>query len=246
MQHFDVLIDDFLEGALSGAEKQAFETEVAGNPELAKRLATAKEARERLSRLWSIEASENGLREQLREISADVFKDKQVGPEPRRLQVSRFRWWQLAAAIATILIVCIVAFPSKEQRLYKQMRSFPEADFVSKGANNNPLLQSANKSFNDKAYDKALSAFQAYLKSQPDHQAVQLFAAFCQLELKDYKSAEAAFIALHQSAWADEADWYLALAYLREKDKTRCRNQLLQIKAGNPHFAAAQQLLQEF
>jgi tetratricopeptide (TPR) repeat protein len=222
-----------------------FETDLTNNPVLAGQLALAREARERLNRSWANEQTEKKLKERLQNLGDEYFQPASLEQERPSGKEVRMRWWMAVAAILIIVLVSIVALPPKEQRLYAQLRHFPEANFVSKGANNDASLNEANQAFNHQDYSTALAAFESYLKTHPDHTEAKLFAAFCQLELKNYPAAETAFKALHNSTLADEADWFLALTYLREKDRDRCKSQLQQINSGNPHYQDAQQLMHE-
>ena len=71
--------------------------------------------------------------------------------------------------------------------------------------------------------------------------------AECYLETGNYSDANNIFLNISngQTAYAEQAKWYLALSALKQKDYTQCRNYLLNIPPSSPYFSKAKQLLQK-
>lgn len=233
-------IEDYLDNAMNGAERTAFEVEVQADPALAKALAQAQEARERLARQWAQEKSEAELSATLKELGKKHFSHSK---KTRRFQFNP-RWMALAAALTALLVW--LGWPASEATLYKRYRKFPEAAFVVKNGSNQSLEQAANQ-FNTGDFDGALSGLKTYIQQNPEDAEARFFAGLCQMETGRLAEAEAIFRQMLESknAWSEEARWFLALAYLRGEKNSDCRETLNQIPPGGAHYEEAQQLLKK-
>lgn len=239
-------IEDYLDNALTDAERAAFEAEARADPAVADALGLAREARERLARQWSHERAEAELKETLSSLGKQHFggnsAKKTILAHPTRV-----RWW-LAAAAAAIILAVWLAWPREADALYERYRTFPEAAFALKnGGTSGQALDAAAKSFNDRDFAPALAALNAHLNTTPNDLEARFFAGLCQLELGQLAEAEATFrqILSPENAWSGEARWYLALTYLRQKKTGQCKEALRQIPPGGAHHAEAQELLQK-
>jgi len=240
-------IEDYLDNALSAAERTDFEAAVSADPALADALAQVREARERLAQQWTQEGAEAALRNTLKDLGKQHFgEDKANSPTP--LRSTRIRRWMAAAAAAVTLVVWL-SWPPGADALYDRYRVFPEAAFALKSGNTSAAqnLNAASKSFNAKDFVPALSVLNAHLSATPDDLEARFFAGLCQLELGQFAASEATFrqIISPENVWSGEARWYLALTYLREKKREQCKEILGQIPPSDAHHAAAQELLKK-
>ncbi|GAB4494423.1 MAG: hypothetical protein OHK0019_20670 [Saprospiraceae bacterium] len=233
-------IEDYLDNAMTDAERAAFEAEVQADPILANALAQVQEARERLARQWVQEQSEAELSATLKELGKKHFSGS---GKTRRLQFSP--WWMALAAVLTALLVWL-GWPASEATLYERYRKFPEAAFATKSGATQSLEQTANQ-FNTGDFDGALSGLTAYLQQNPDDTEARFFAGLCQMELSRLQEAETTFrqIVESKNAWSEEARWFLALAYLKGRKHSDCRETLNQIPPGGTHYEQAQNLLKK-
>lgn len=243
-------IEDYLDGALGEQERLAFEAELRADPALASALATVRETRERLRRQWADESADDALLDTLKLLGAEHFQaarsaDKKSGGA-RMFRLPQ-AWWAAAAATVAVLIAAwFFLRPPAHERLYAEYREFPEADFTVRGADpSGRQLQDAAEAFNRRDYAAALPAFQNYLSSQPDDAEARLYEGLCYLEMKQYVAAAAVFqqLGTTPNAWADEANWFLALGYLRQNKRPECVRALEGIRAESSRYQQAQTLL---
>ncbi len=237
-------IEDYLDGRLDEAGRTAFEAELATDPELAQLLALAREARERLSRQWAAEDADRALSATLSQLGKQHFNSPAVIKKPWLVR----RWPQLAAAAAVAALLIWVAWPAGETRLYARYREFPEAAFVVRS--NEPgqaELAEATTAFNEGDFAKALPILEKHCQIHPDDREIRFFLALCQLELGRTPEAVAGLeqIAQTPNSWTGEARWFLALAYLKEKNRAQCAVVLRSIPSGGAHFEEAQELLKK-
>ena len=236
-------IEDYLDGRLDEAGRAAFEAELATDPELAQLLALAREARERLARHWAAEDADRALNTTLKRLGKQHFNS----PAAARPWLVR-RWPQLAAAAAVAALLIWVAWPAGETRLYARYREFPEAAFVVRSTEPGQAeLAEATAAFNEGDFAKALPVLEKYSQTHPDDREIRFFLALCQLELGRTQEAVTGLrqISNTPNSWAGEARWFLALAYLKEKNRAQCAVVLRSIPSGGAHFEEAQELLKK-
>lgn len=245
-------IEDYLDGLMSDDDRKVFETEVGTNPELAQALATVREARERLQQQWGHAAADAALRETLNDFGTRFFKSggsaQKTGGGAKFFQMPR-AWWAAAAAIALLVTAWFFLRPATPEQLYAQYRTFPEASFTLRASDpGQQTLENAATSFNAKNYSAALELLQSQLATDPANLEAQFFSSLCLLELKRYDEAIATLEPISNTAnsWADEAQWYLALSYLRQNKEEECAAILRQIPQSNWHYPEAQKLLKHF
>lgn len=243
-------IEDYLDDALDDQERQAFEAEVRTDPALAQQLAVVRETRQRLITQWANEPAETDLLETLQKIGSEHFKSGagsgQTGAGGRLFRLPP-GWWAAAAAVAaTVIAAWFFLRPPSNERLYAQYGAFPEADFTVRGdspATND--LSAAEAAFNRKDYAEALNLLQAYLAGHPEDAQARLHAGLCHLELKQYPEATAIFseIGGSKNVWADEANWFLALTYLRQDKRNESARILKLIPQSSGRYEQAAELL---
>jgi Flp pilus assembly protein TadD len=109
------------------------------------------------------------------------------------------------------------------------------------------LAGMAADKFNNKQYYEALPVLQEYVKLQPGDIQMNFSLGICYLEVERFTDAEQIFstIATGQTAFAETANWYLALTALKQKDITKCRSILNSIPSTSAWFAKAKELLEK-
>jgi len=247
-----IRIEDYLDGALNAAERTALEADLQADPLLAETLAQVREARARLIQHWAHEEDERALSGTLQQLGRAHFTRNSASLaaiNTPRLQARR--WWPLAAVAAAAGLIGIAVWffrSTGETDLYAQYRQFPAASFGTRSANDPTQadLATADVAFNGGRYADALPTLQQYLASHPNDLEKRFFAALCQLELGLTMEATANFQQLRSApAYADEATWYLALTFLKEKKSAQCAEVLRQITRDSQHYGEAQELLEQ-
>lgn len=240
MEELYARIEDYLDGRLDEADRAAFEAALRSDTELAEALALTREARERLARHWAGEASEAALRNTLHGLGDQHFTAPSARPWLLR------RWPILAVAAAVTVLLIWVAWPASDARLYARYREFPEASFVVRaGEPGQADIAEAESAFNRGDFATALPLLERRLQAKSDDLEARFFLALCQMELGRSRDAIAGFqqIMATPNSWAGEARWFLALTYLKDKNREECAATLRGIQAGDAHEADARRLL---
>ncbi|MEI7586987.1 hypothetical protein [Runella sp.] len=252
MEDFYEQIEDYLDGLLKDEALQAFESAVAADSELRERLALHQAIR----RAMEGEAEDRGLEATLKSVGSGYFKgisndEYRISNIEQRAPTFRL-WWGLAALAAVSLTVLAVLWWPRTKtpaQLYAEYRVFPQATFTTQGTGDSTdqLRQNIAQAFNRSHYEEAMMNLRAYFqtsKGAKDQEAIFYFG-LCSLETGDSDFAIATFTDLANSSWRDEADWYLALTYLKFDRVGKCKEQLARIGTENAHYKAATALLQK-
>jgi len=184
-----------------------------------------------------------------------------------KLKHGNFRKWIAAAAAVVIIVLGTVYFLSDKsmsaEKLYAANADHAPIKIQLRGNTADSLAGMAADKFNNKQYNGALPLLQAYLKQQSDSAALTLPQAYlkqlpgdiqmrfslgiCYLELDRFADAEQIFsaIAAGQTAYAETANWYLALTALKQKDITKCRSILNSIPPTSAWFTKAKALFEK-
>jgi len=150
----------------------------------------------------------------------------------------------LAAAAAVLLFLFI---PNQENKLYTQFFEPPAIDISLSNQTNPSTFDKANKAYKSKNYKEAVVLYNEYLLEDSNNPMALLFRGGAELALKQTDAAMLTFQKLVQNQkYADIANWYLALAYLKKEDKERAKSNLKRISnEDKEYYDKAQQLLKK-
>ncbi|MDY8137833.1 hypothetical protein [Aquimarina sp. 2201CG5-10] len=256
-------IDNYLNGLMSEADKKAFETKVAADPALAEELKMEKEMRviygdeEWLDEDKGILQNEEAvqLKTFFRSEEAATFKNTiaEVISENRTPTKKRSFWFiGIAASIAVLLTVSLFVFKDNTyDDLYAQYINIENIpSLISRGEDNDTLLENAQLFFEDKKYKKAINAFEEYQEKAASVDPLSyIYNGIAHLEIGQYKNAVDQFDQLSASntLHSKKAYWYKAMVFLKQNDKEKLLEILKSIasKPGNYNAEKAKQLLKE-
>ena len=91
-----------------------------------------------------------------------------------------------------------------------------------------------------------MPVFLELLKEEPDNAEVQLAIGICQLELEQFENASQTFTSVNNPLYKDQAQWYMAMTFLKQSDLTSARTILELIEKGDFNYEKAQDLLSSF
>ena len=214
-------IDRYLRGELPEADRNAFEAELNQSPDLAAELALQKDMEQFLRK----QDRRAALKGQLENMGSEFFQNTAPKETGRIVPLRRnqtMRWViGLAATIALILVARFLLF---QPDLYEQYGQHPPLAMIEKSNAAQDNLAAMESAFNQKDYAKALPLLQTYVQEKPEDIQAQLYLAICLLETGKYTAARNLFapISSGESSFVDYGQWYLALSYLKEGNKTEC------------------------
>jgi hypothetical protein len=240
MEPEDTILDDYFNGLLSETEQEVVRQRVATDPAFA----AAFDLRERMEQWVSTEPLRQKVQVLTTGLGDEFFVAEQ---EETPLQVVKkpnlwLRRALLAAATVALLVVAWQVMQPK-QDLYAAYAQHTTPELTTRGTSEEDKA-TAERAFEQKAYDQALAAFQT-LRRTDDQPLYQLYEAICLIELR--RSVEARLllepISNGSSAFRGEAQWYEALSYLRENNRDAAGAALSRIGVDDARYRQAQELL---
>lgn len=168
------------------------------------------------------------------EAAATVIKEKEQPNRIRRL----LPFATLAAAAALLLLLFL---PKAENELFAKHFEVPE------NQGKMGILDKANTAYKAQNYKQAISLYNEHLLKEPNSPNVLLYKGGAALALKQTDTAIKTFEQLVKNQrYADAANWYLALAYLKkgEEEKTKSYLKLISVE-DKVYYDKAQLLLKE-
>ncbi|MBK7872377.1 MAG: tetratricopeptide repeat protein [Saprospiraceae bacterium] len=233
-------IDRYLSGEMDASEKQAFDAEVAANPQLAEELALQRD----MNTFLRGKDRRDALQNQLKNIGGDYFKTVEESAKIVQMPRRRLRW-MIAASAAAVIVTLIVWQFLFSPSLYDQYATYAPLALAEKSATTITDWSQTESAFNSGDYRTAEAQLTQYLTENPNDQLARLYLGICKMELNQLAEAQQIFQSFEDAdaSIKDYADWYLALSYLKAKDEESCRRILQRITPASSLYEQANSLL---
>lgn len=240
------LLNDYFNGLLSEAGAQQVRDRVAFDPEFAGEFSLRVAMAEYPNRA----AQQKAFVHTLATVEQDFFQENSAEnappAPPMTLNINWKRWAAAVAAGLVLLLGAVWFFNQSGLPHYAQYAQHAPLSLTVRGAADQSN-SAAEKAFAAGDYAGALSALEQIAAADPGNTTAKLYQGICLLEMDRIAEARAAFapIALGQSALRGEANWYIALSYLKEKNYNACNSSLQYIEPGADHYEAAQEIMKK-
>lgn len=239
------LIEKYLNGELNEEEILSFKTRLTEDTDFAQEYNLQK------SMNIFLEKDKNApaLKKQFAKLGSEFFQEKnneKVIPIDRK-KGNRRSLYGMIGAIAAIALLLFIFNPFQSGNLYDQYAAHQPLALTEKSTNAS-IATEAETFFNQKKYDLAYKNITMYLQENSDDQKAQLVLGISALEIGKDEEARAIFQKIHEgnSALKNYGTWYLALAYLKNKDFDQTKNYLKQIpNSERSLYTKAEKLLGE-
>jgi hypothetical protein len=252
MKEFDHdIITRYLDGEMNAEEMKAFETKMQEDADLQNEVELTRDVQATLKTKLHPGENEVALRSSLNKMNTEFFNNKTA--QAKIIPLSTRRWMTAVAAVFIMAIVLTVWQPWKKEDLYRQYASIQMPGIAQRGAATDSLLKQAVENFNNKKFAEAIPAFETVLKDSAQHPAgaqnsfVQYYYAIALLQHGDIERSRAQLTELYNgtSLFKYDAAFYMALSYLKEKNKPVCKDWLNKIPADAGPYSKAQELLKK-
>jgi len=246
MKEFDYdMINRYLDGEMNAEELKAFEAAMQQDAELKNEVELLKDVQSTLKIKLHPGENETALRNSLQEMNADFFTNKTE--QAKVIPLSRRRWMTAVAAVFVLALMLTVWQPWKKEDLYQQYAAIQMPAIAERGATTDSLLKKAVENFNNKKFEEAIPAFETFLKDSAENSFVQYYYAVALLQNGNIEKARIQLTALYNGAsiFKNDAAFFMALSYLKEKNKAVCKDWLNKIPTDNAAWFKAQELLKK-
>jgi anti-sigma factor RsiW len=261
----DILISRYLATDLPPPDLAAFEERLAAEPELAAELQRRKEELTFLkteAALPDLETQMAALAKQHFQAGAADTTGQEARPQVQKkdeeeqgtkaaqtAKVRSLNWkrWLPATGIAAaVALVLLVWNPFTSAEPYQQFAQYAPLSLTEKSSTNTASVTAAQDAFNSGNYAEAHTQLINYLQQNPDDNEARLAFGISALETNQDAEARAIFMELANgtTAFKDDGQFYLALAYFKAEDP-RAKAELEKISSDNPDFGVrVQEMLQ--
>lgn len=236
------LLNDYFNGLLPPDAAAAVESRASSDPDFGQEFALRRDMEAFPRRAEARQA----FAATLTAVGADYFQENIAENQPFVVrQPSNMRWLAAAASLA-LLAAALWFFTADRGPSYRQYAAHEQPSFTVRGATDQAAAD-AEKAFAAADYAPALNALDRLLAERPDDPSVPLYRGICLIELDRPNEARNALepLATGNSALRSEAQWYLALGYLKTGDRAACRSALTRIQPGETRHEQAQELLKK-
>lgn len=232
---FSYFIERYITDEMSDTEKNWFEKELEGNEKLRNEVLLRKK-------------TDNILKNQdiisLRSKLARIEKErKAVKPGPRfgRTTITKY-----AAVVSIIILIgSLSLFHERNLNIDELLTTYdipyqPSAGSRSMQLNSNEDFAQGLEYYNTSDYRNAANFFNKVVENNPKDMAATLLNGISNYEITRYSEAKESFgkvVEDNKSLYVDQAEWYLAVCYLRTEENDKAVRMLERIKEEGGHFA---------
>lgn len=233
------LLNDYFDGLLPPETEQQVKERVATDPEFQ----AAFRLHQDMLAFPRRDEQRQAFAGTLERVGQDFFKEAGAAPTTFR---TTFNWGKLtAAAAAIVLLLAAVWFLNRSSEPeYRQFAQHAPLSLTVRGASDQ-LKTQAEQAFNRQDFAAAQTALSQVLAAEPDNLTARLSLGICYIETDQPDQARAVLspMADGASALKSEAQWYIALSYLKEKKTDAWQNALRKIQPGTDRYEDAQKWL---
>lgn len=225
----DLLIQKYLNGALEEPEKQAFQERLKVDTAF-KEVFTFRKS---VDIFFKKETGLPVLEAQFETFGKEFFVESATEQQTKAKVIPMYKkpiWIALGAVAASIALILLLYIPSLHKDLYQQYAVHQSINLVEKSDTTTSIAQ-AESYFNKGNYDQAYPSLKEYLQANTENQRAQLALGISALELGKQEEAISIFTTIHEGTSLLKASgtWYLALAYVKQKEFEKAKTLLLQI-----------------
>jgi tetratricopeptide (TPR) repeat protein len=236
------MISRYVDGEMTAEEKQAFEQQLMQDAELKKEVELYREVNVALQSQLHPDEGEKALRLTLEDLRQQHFKTSGA----KVIQMRRNRWLAAAAAAAVILAVLIWS-PWIQFDLYSQFAQIEMSTMAERGTPADSLKQEVVQKFNNKKFEEAIPMFETILAQDSADAYHRYFYAIALLETDQVEKSRAELTQLYNgtSIYRYDAAYYMALSYLKQKDRTTCTQWLSRIPEDAEIYSRSERLMKK-
>ncbi len=241
------IIQQYINGELSNDEVVAFEAAIRANPILAEEVKLYKTIDREMQEQVVGKANATDVQTSLQELTNEFFST----PKAKVISVKKY-WWAVGAAAAAVLLFFLLrpAFNTRfdNAKLYAAYtKDVKELSTEVRGGNTDSLLSAAAKLYNTKNFKAAIPLLKEVVDKVPESKEFYIAAGYCYMQIENTDSAILIFdeIIKTTSIYKSRAQWYKALALLKQNKIDSCYADLKLIPEGADNYKAARELMKK-
>lgn len=232
----------YVDGDLSPEESEAFEAAMRTDPQLAAQVGQYRELKAVLQERLPADQTRDGLAQRIAPLNREYFQPGVSKPPAGK--VRRLRWLAPVAAAACILVAVVLLWPGDYDHRLDQLGQTEMIGITERGVQTDSLLQEAAVFFNQKQFDKAQPLLNGAVVADTSSQLALFYLGIAAWHTGDLSLARSSLQQVYDrgSVLKNDAAFYMALTYAKEKNKTVALEWLRKIPEMAPEHMKANEL----
>ncbi|KAA2241429.1 hypothetical protein F0L74_16130 [Chitinophaga agrisoli] len=225
---------------LPETQKQSFETRLQENYNLREAVQTGRDAVEWLRRALTADNTRRELTQVLVDMRQRWFYSQNKDMNRMGLYVSGI------TVLAVIMAGLLFISPFRKD-VYRQFAPTEMAHHHLPDNDTSKLLHEAAQHFNKRRFTSAVEVLNRVLQMDPSNTYARYYRGVCLVDINQMVPARTDLKQVYESnsPYRYDAAFYLALSYLRERDKQQSLEWLLKIPQDAPNYWKAKKLIEE-
>lgn len=225
---------------MTAAERQSFETALAADANLRQQLDLYREVQTGLEQALGRDDRKEDLKTTLTNLGKEHFQ------QPRAKLVS-FKVYIRTAIAAAAVTTAILIWRPWQPGLFNEYAETQMISTTVRGENTDTLLEKAATAFNKEEFETAAGLLQQVVQLQPGNSLARYYYGIALLHTGQATQSRTVLNEVYtgSSVFKYDAAFYIALGYLKEKNKPVCREWLKKIPPGAGSYDKANELLRK-
>lgn len=232
----------YVDGELGPEELGPFEAAMGADPELSAQVEQYRELKAVLQERLPGDQTLEALIERTARLNREYFGPVSSTLPSRRVPV--LRWLAPVAAAACILVAIVLLWPGDYDHKLDRLGQTEMIGITERGVQTDSLLQEAAIYFNQKQFDKALPLLNGAVVADTSSQLALFYLGVAAWHTGDITLARNSLTRVFDrgSVLKNDAAFYMALSYAKEKNKTLALEWLRKIPVMAPEHLKAKEL----
>lgn len=229
------LFEDYIQDSLSAKDKIEFEQRLTSEPEFKSNFNAYEKTTFSLAQKFSDE-ERNAFKKNIAQQSDAYFKTAER-------QKKSFNLYKYAAAFVVLVSAIGFYMLNSSSPVYADYATIDTIALTQRSSSND-LAKKAENAFNTKAFKEASTYLNELIVQDPTNQELKLYYAIASIENNAFTNALESLTTVAQgnSVYKHEAQWYIALTFLKQKEYDKAKTALEKIPENAPEFDKANKL----
>jgi len=229
----------YAENEMTAEESRAFETALTADETLQQQLALYNEVQVGLQQQFSRDKTKEALVATLENQGKDHFRQK------TKAKVISLKNYIRSAVAVAVVVIAIFIWQPWQASLFDEYAATQMISTTVRGENADTLLEKAAVAFNKKDFTAAAGLLQQVVQLQPGSSLASYYYGISLLQTDRSAAARKILLDVYNgpSVFKYDAAFYMALSYLKEKNKAACREWLKKIPPDANNYARANELM---
>lgn len=235
---------NYADGQMDADEAKAFEEALVHDHDLQASLKLYKSVRGTLKPALAPDKADDEFKATLTQFTQEHFKQKHNN-KPKAKIIAFNKVWYAAA----VLVIGLLVWAPWNKNLYNDYADTEMISFAERGNDTQTELLKATEAFNSEKYTEAKEILSPLVDQDPDNDMLRYYLGVAQLKSNEtdikISRSNLLIVANKHSLLKHDAAYFIALSYLKQKDKEQCKVWLKKIPKDAGIYDKAQELLKK-